>query len=79
MATVRAAVRGVATVTGVLVEGRAAHVEFERTRPGDLLVVPLDDTDHRPSLRYSRCPVVLVPVSTAMTTRHRRQAAVEPV
>ncbi|MGN6611881.1 MAG: universal stress protein [Angustibacter sp.] len=79
MAKVRAAVRGVATVTGVLVEGRAAHVEFERTRPGDVLVVPLDDTDHRPSLRYSRCPVVLVPVSTAMTTRHRRQAAVETV
>ena len=79
MAQVRAAVRGQADVTGVLVEGRAAHVEFERTRPGDLLVVPLDDTDHRPSLRYSRCPVVLVPVSTAMTTRQRRQAAVEPV
>lgn len=79
MAQVRAAVRGVATVTGVLVEGRAAHVEFERTRPGDVLVVPLDDTDHRPSLRYSRCPVVLVPASTALTTRHVRQAAVETV
>jgi nucleotide-binding universal stress UspA family protein len=79
MAQVRAAVRGTATVTGVLVEGRAAHVEFERTQPGDLLVVPLDDTDHRPSLRYSRCPVVLVPASTALTTRQRRQAAVEPV
>jgi nucleotide-binding universal stress UspA family protein len=79
MAQVRAGVHGATTVTGVLVEGRAAHVEFERTRPGDLLVVPLDDTDHRPSLRYSRCPVVLVPVSTAITTRQRRQAAVEPV
>jgi nucleotide-binding universal stress UspA family protein len=79
MARVCAAVDGATTVTGVLVEGRAAHVEFERTRPGDLLVVPLDDTDHRPSLRYSRCPVVLVPVSTAVTTRQRRAAAVGAV
>lgn len=77
MDDVRAAVRAAAPVSGVLVEGRAAHIEYERTRPGDLLVVGLDDTDHRPSLRYSRCPVVLVPASTAMTTRRRRLATVE--
>jgi nucleotide-binding universal stress UspA family protein len=77
MAQVREVVGDGAPVTGALVESRSAHVELVRTGPGDLLVAPLDDTDHRPSLRSSRCPVVLVPPATAVTTRPRGRTTVE--
>lgn len=63
MAELRAAVGGQVPVTGDLVEGRGVDVEYARTHRGDLLVVAWDDEDHRPSVRYSHCPVVVVPSS----------------
>lgn len=57
----RVAVGGQVEVTGDLVEGRGIDVEYARTHRGDLLVVDRDDEDHRPSVRHSRCPIVVVP------------------
>lgn len=54
-------VAGRVPVTGELVEGRGVDVEYARSNAGDLLVVEWDDAEHRPSLRYERCPVVMVP------------------
>ena len=61
MDELRQAVGGRVPVTGELVEGRGVDVEYARSNAGDLLVVEWDDAEHRPSLRYERCPVVLVP------------------
>ncbi|MGN6300384.1 MAG: universal stress protein [Angustibacter sp.] len=60
-------VAGRVPVTGELVEGRGIDVEYARSNAGDLLVVEWDDTEHRPSLRYERCPVVMVPAPVAAT------------
>lgn len=63
----RALVAGRVPVTGELVEGRGTDVEYARSNGGDLLVVEWDDTEHRPSLRYERCPVVMVPAPVPAT------------
>lgn len=60
-------VAGRVAVSGELVEGRGVDVEYARTNAGDLLVVEWDDAEHRPSLRYERCPVVLVPAPVVAT------------
>ncbi len=67
MEDVRRLVRDRVPVTGELVEGRGVDVEYARTNAGDLLVVEWDDQEHRPSLRYERCPVVLVPAPVVAT------------
>jgi nucleotide-binding universal stress UspA family protein len=67
MDELRAMVAGRVPVTGELVEGRGVDVEYARSNAGDLLVVEWDDTEHRPSLRYERCPVVMVPAPVTAT------------
>ncbi len=57
----RRELKGAARVTGHLVEGRGVDVEYAATSAGDLLVVDRSDSEHRPSFRYERCPVVVVP------------------
>lgn len=61
LADLRSIVAGRTTVSGELVEGRGPDVEYARSNAGDLLVVDWADEEHRPALRYERCPVVIVP------------------
>ena len=52
---------GEVPVSGALLEGRPADVEYAHALPGDLLVVGAADVDQRPSLAHVRCPVAVVP------------------
>ncbi len=59
------------TITHELVEGRARDVLDAALRSSDLLLVPANEREERPSLRSAPCPVAFIPEPrpTAVTTR----------